>query len=158
MEATNRQEEIQVSLRLLESIVLTYNNVANLKIRKYSAPREYKWESLAKTLGIKLSLITLRTQHRNSLNFFARWHLQLPLRLGYVATCHFIRRYSWPIIPKLRLSPQNIIPSNSEIIKACESSDIASIKRLLSAKAAHPNDKTPDNLTVFWVSLLFDYC
>ena len=156
MESAKRQQEVRERLQLIESLVQQYSTVSKLKIRKPSIAHVYQCDWLAKILGVELELIISGTESQSCWDVYARWDLKLPMRLGHVATCQLSSRNTWPKIPKLRLSPQNTIPPNSEIIKACESGDIARIQHLLSMKAVHPNDRTPDNLTVLRVSLLFD--
>ena len=156
MESAKQQQINPVNLQLLESLVHTYTIVSKLKIQQPSIAHRSQWDWLAKILGVKLGLIISGTEPQSSWDVYARWDLKLPLRLGHVVTGHFIVRNSWPTLSKLKLSPQNIIPPNSETIKACESGDIARIQQLLSSKAVHPNDRTPDNLTVLRVSLHFD--
>ena len=56
-----------------------------------------------------------------------------------------------PFFPKLRLRPQNIIPNNAEIIRACEAGDITCIQGIFKARQANPNDRTMDDLTVLRV-------
>ena len=151
MESTERQKEIQDS-QLCHRVMYTYNLIVNLKIKERRAAKIYHCNWLAKVLGVKLCLITLRTRHHSARNVISRWHLRLPLGLGHVVTGDLIMRDSWLSFPRLGLKPQNIIPPDSEIIKACEADDITGIRNLVGARAAHPNDRTPDNLTVFRVS------
>ena len=56
-----------------------------------------------------------------------------------------------PFFPKLRLRPQNIVPNDAEIIRACEAGDITSIQRMFITREANPNDRTTDDLTVLRV-------
>ena len=156
MESAKRQPEIRVSPQLLKSLVHTHSIISKLKIQKPSIAHRSQWDLLPKILGVKLGLIISGTEPQSSWDVYARWDLRLPLGLGHAVTGQLIIRNSWPTLSRLRMSPQNTIPQNSEIIKACESGDIARIQHLLSSKAVHPNDRTPDNFTVLRVSLLSD--
>ena len=132
----------------------TYSMVSKLKIRERRAAQIYfsKWW-LANALGIKLGYIVSKTHNKSAWNIFVRWHLKLPLGLGrVVAGQAVIRDFYHLSLPNLGLRPQNIIPQDSDIIDACENGEILRIQDILSAKKAHPNDRTPDNLTVFRVS------
>ena len=152
MESENRQQEIRISPQLFESIIHTYNIVTKFRLRKYSVAHVYKWEWLANIVGIKLGLIKSKTREQHDTwNVFVRWNLSLPLSLGHVITGHMIIRDSWATLPRLGLRFQNTIPQHSDVIKACEASDITRIRDILNAKAVHPNDRTPDNMTVFRV-------
>lgn len=151
MESENRHQANDINLQLLQSVVYAYGIVSKSKIRKYSPAKIYKLDWLAKILGIKLGLIISGTEHHSAWNVFARWDLSLPLRLGHVFTGHLIIRNSWPTLPRLGLRFQNLIPSDSDMVKACKAGDITRVRDLLDVKTVHPNDKTPDNMTVFRV-------
>ena len=161
VELTKRQNENQESFRLLRSVMYTYIIVTKLKVRQRRFTRVHHLEWMAKVLGINIHLILAETGYRSALNMFARWHFRLPLGLGRVLTGHLKIRDSGMWLPRLALRPQNIIPHDSDIIKACQSGAIAEIQAILSAKKAHPNDKTLDNDTVFWVGryvFWLDHC
>ena len=81
----------------------------------------------------------------------ARWPLYLPFGLSQVVRGSLLIQDLIPSIPKVVSRPQNVISSESKIIKPCESGDIPEIQKLLSYKLFHPNDRTPDDLTVFRV-------
>ena len=76
----------------------------------------------------------------------------MPLGLSQVITARLLMEGCYPSIPKLGLRPQSIISPDSEIIKATELCDIPRIQELFQFKRAHPNDRTPEDLTVFRVS------
>ena len=59
-----------------------------------------------------------------------------------------------PSFPKVGLRPQNVIPCESKIVQACKEGDIHKIREILVARQAHPNDRTPEDLTVFRVRCL----
>lgn len=52
-----------------------------------------------------------------------------------------------------RLAIRNLIPESSEIVKACESQDLATVKDLLLRHRHGPNDMTKDFRPLLWVRL-----
>lgn len=105
------------------------------------------------TGALKFGAVVAPAKERSSLRIFARGDLRLPFRLGQLITGDMLIKDGIPSHPKLLIRPQNLIPADSAIIKACQTCDLPEIQKLLTAKHAHPNDRTPDNLTVFRVSL-----
>ena len=51
-----------------------------------------------------------------------------------------------------RLLARNIIPMSAEIVKACETQDLATVKYLLQRRRYGPNDITEDFRPILWVS------
>lgn len=111
--------------------------------------RVHHWTWLANSLGIKSGIITKAKDRRTLI--FARWPLELPFGLSQVLTAHLLIQNFLPSLPKLVLRPQTIISHESEIIKACSDCDMPKVHELLKQKKCHPNDRTPDDLTVFRV-------
>lgn len=124
-------------------------------VRERTAADTYLWDWLSQTIGIRTGVIISKWKPKRT-RFFARWSLKLPFRLSQAVTGHLVLRHCFLTIPKVMIRPQNAIPPGSMIIKACQTRDTAQIKELLRCKEAHPNDRTPDDLTVFrvcWLSL-----
>lgn len=126
----------------------------SLASRQYNRERTvaeiHLWDNLARSLGIQLAIIISKgNNHRVQL--FARCPLKLPFGLSQAITVYFVIQKSLPSIPKVVLNPQRIVSPDSQIIKACETADIPWIRELLGSRRAHPNDRTPDNLTIFRV-------
>jgi hypothetical protein len=46
-----------------------------------------------------------------------------------------------------------MIPTDSEIVKACSNGEDSTVEELLLANRAHPNDTTENNLTLLCVSI-----
>ena len=114
----------------------------------------HRWDWLARYLGLKSDIIVSKIEDHTSISIFARWPLELPFRLGHTVTGQMLWQSAFPSILKLGLSPQNTIPRDSEIITACQKGDMLKIREILTTKQVHPNDRTPDNLTVFRVGRL----
>ena len=110
----------------------------------------YEWNWLAKYLGINFGVIVSKVPNRRT-HIFARWPLYLPFGLSQVVTGSLLIQYLVPSLPKVVSRTQNVISPDSKAIKACESGNIPEIQRLLRDKQFHPNDRTPDDLTVFRV-------
>lgn len=109
-----------------------------------------RWNtSLSHYLGIEACLIVSKGDGKNKYNVFVRW----PLRSWKVLNGRFAS--SWPSWCSLSFYPcltvQNIVPLDSPTVGACHSGDISTLRTLLSAKKAHPNDTTEDNLTLLYV-------
>jgi hypothetical protein len=106
-------------------------------------------------LGIDLSLIVSRDERRNVYNAHFRWPLKGALVLDWSLTS------SWPTWPQFtfrsKFRVQNIVPADSEIVKICSRADrinddsLSQIRELFLSGKAHPNDTTPDNLTLMRV-------
>lgn len=58
----------------------------------------------------------------------------------------------WPTLPRWRLRTQNVIDPSANVIEACSDGDVWRVREILAMGEAHPNDRTPDNITVLWVS------
>ena len=119
-------------------------------VRERIAGQIFEWNWLAKCLGIKCSVIISKVRSRRT-HIFARWPLYLPFGLSQLVTGSLQVQGLIPSLPKVVSRPQNVISAESKIIRACESGDIAEIQKLLRNKQFHPNDRTPDDLTVFRV-------
>ncbi len=127
----------------------TYRH-AEQYVRERIAGQIYEWDWSAKCLGIKSGVIISKVRNRRT-HIFARWTLYLPFGLSRVVTGSLLIQDLIPSLPKVVSRPQNVVSSDSKIMKACESGDIAEIQKLLRDKKFHPNDRTPDDLTVFRV-------
>ena len=135
----------------LKTAVYTYKLISSSYIRERRAARVRQWTWLAQHLGIKSGIITSAMRYQNISTVFARWPLLLPFGLSQVITAQLIFHNGLPIFPKLGLRPQNIVPNNAGIIRACEAGDITSIQGIFKARQANPNDRTTDDLTVLRV-------
>ena len=126
----------------------------SLASRQYNRERTvaeiHLWANLARSLGIQ-SAIVISKGKSHRVQLFARWPLKLPFGLSQVITVYFVIQNTLPSIPKVVLKPQSVLSPDSQIIKACETANIPWIRELLGSRRAHPNDRTPDNLTVFRV-------
>lgn len=69
---------------------------------------------------------------------------ELTLRLGLFSKVYTAQiRVNWPGSSFDRmLHTQNMIPSDSPMVRACKAGDFRSVQRLLSSGAAHGNDVT----------------
>ena len=148
-----RVEELKDELRLCRNVVYIYRLVSNLYIKERRISEVHHWSWLAKVLGIKSRVIVSEAEHKNTWSAFARWRIRLPFRMSRVLVGHIIVQGYVPSLPRLMLRAQKLISYNSEVIKACQTHDILKIQEILKAKEVHPNDRTPDDLTVFRVSL-----
>ena len=68
---------------------------------------------------------------------------------GYLAAQELLQA-----LPKAVLKPQNVIPCDAPVIKACEICNMLQVQRLLQSKLAHPNDCTPEGRTMLRVRCL----
>jgi hypothetical protein len=106
-------------------------------------------------LGLDASLIISRDERRNVYSAYFRW----PLKGAWVLSGSLTS--SWPTWPELSIRSkfrvQNTVPADADIVKACSIADriddtsLIKIKELFSSGKAHPNDTTPDNLTLMRV-------
>ena len=128
----------------------TYKIVDNYKHRRIAQTSQ--WQLLARLIGLRLGFIITSSDRRKTLAIFARWSINLPWGPGRVLAAQMRVQEFVPSLPTLLLKPQNTIPSTSEIIRACKYDDILAVRKCLVTKQAHPNDRTPDGLTVFRVS------
>lgn len=119
-------------------------------VRERIAGDVYEWNWLAKSLGIKAGVIISKVRNRRT-HVFVRWPLYLPFGLSQVVTGSLLVQDLIPSLPKVVSRPQNVMSSESKVFKACESGNIAEIQKLLKDRQFHPNDRTPDDLTVFRV-------
>ena len=126
----------------------------SLASRQYNRERTiaeiHLWDNLAGSLGIRLAIIISKGKNHR-VQLFARWPLKLPFGFSQVITVYFVIQNPLPSIPKVVLNPQSILSPDSQMIKACETANIPWIRELLGSRRAHPNDRTPDNLTMFRV-------
>ena len=110
-------------------------------------------------LGLDASIIISRDERRNVYGAYFRW----PLKGAWVLKGSFTS--SWPTWPEFTIRSkfrvQNIVPADSEVVKTCSLADridggsLIKIKELFSSRKAHPNDTTPDNLTLMRVRYVF---
>ena len=151
LESASRHEDLKNSL-LCPAIIYTTRIISSSHIREKRRSQISHWGWLTKYLAFRLGLIVYGEQDRNAVNFFLRCALQLPLGMSKVLTAQILLQNWFPSCPRLRLSPQGVIPGDSEIIQACQDGDVSKIRGILLAHGAHPNDRTADGLTVFRVS------
>lgn len=154
MDSRKQNEELKDSVRCLQlckNVNFIHKLVSSPYIRERRASRIYQPKFLGRLLGLKLGIILSQARDRSALNISARWPLKLPFGLGQVITGQLLLRNGIPSLPRMGLTPQNVIPKDSEIIKACEECDIQRIQEILMTKQAHPNDRTPNEHTVLRV-------
>jgi hypothetical protein len=100
-------------------------------------------------LGISIDLIVSQVDGRNVHNIIVR----CPLSSSKVLKSKI--QTSWAPWPSLWMYPfiriQNVIPSTSSIVEACQQGDTMRIKELMSSGNAHPNDTTADKKTLLHV-------
>jgi hypothetical protein len=118
----------------------------------------YKFDNwMANYLGLDVSIIISRDERRNVYSAYFRWPLKGVWTLNWSLTS------SWPTWPQLTIRSkfrvQNIVPADSEIVKTCslriDDNSLIKIRELFSSGKAHPNDTTPDNLTLMRVCYVF---
>ena len=126
--------------------------VSKLHIRERRTAQVHHCNWLARILNIKAGVIISNAKDRRNWKLFTRWSLRLPLGLSQVVIGQMKIQNCLPSLPKLVLRPQNVISCDSEVIQACQLCDIKKLREILGSKQAHPNDRTPDDLTVFRVS------
>ena len=147
-----QHQELLDCLELYRNVNYTFNLVANSYVRERRGSQIRQWKWLAQLIGLKIGIVTTFAAKSNTSTIFAHWALRLPLGLSQVLTAHIIFRNYLPSLPRLALRPQNVIPPNSAVIQACQTCDVAGLQQLLATRQAHPNDCTPEGLTVFRVS------
>ena len=147
-----RQRLLEDNLRLWRDTVYIHSLVSRLYIRERRTAQVHYWNWLAKILDVKAGIMLSGAKDRRTWKLFARWPLELPLGLSQVFIGQMTIQNCLPSLPKLVLRPQKVISCDSEIIQACQLCDIKKLREILGTKQAHPNDRTPDDLTVFRVS------
>ena len=152
-------EELKKESVILKDIIRFDRNtvfkdslVNKLHIRERRTAQVHHWKWLARILNIKSGVIISKAKDRRTWKFFTRWSLRLPLGLSQVVIGQMTIQNCLLSLPKLVLRPQNVISYDSEIIQACQLCDTKKLREILETKQAHPNDRTPDDLTVFRVS------
>lgn len=140
------------NLRLYRDTVYIHSLVSRLYIRERRTAQVHYWNWLAKILDVKAGIIMSGAKDRRTWKLFARWPLGLPLGLSQVFIGQMTIQNCLPSLLKLVLRPQNVISCDSEIIQACQLCDMKKLREIFETKQAHPNDRTPDDLTVFRVS------
>lgn len=108
------------------------------------------WDTrLHKYLGITAGMIVYYSDGKNKYNFFFRW----PIFWSKVLNGRI--ESSWPSWPSLSiyalLRIQNVVPNDSVTVVACLQDDVTVLRSLCLTGKAHPNDTTPDNLTLLYV-------
>ncbi|KAI1091813.1 ankyrin [Rostrohypoxylon terebratum] len=80
--------------------------------------------------------------------------LHIRISRSYMISVQFSRPFFGPecSVP-LNISVQNLIPTNSAILKACEIGDSDQVRLLLKSRTARPNDMTPDSRTLLGVAV-----
>ena len=139
-------------IRLNRNTVFKDSLVDQFHIRERRTAQVHRCNWLARILNIKAGVIISKAKDRRTWRLFTRWPLRLPLGLSQVVIGQMTIQNCLPSLPKLVLRPQNIISCDSEIIQACQLCDIKRLREILEIREAHPNDRTPDDLTVFRVS------
>ena len=138
-------------LEKLQNFKYTHDIVSGFYIREKRATRIHRWNSLTRYLGLKLNVIISDPKDSDHWRFHARWPLPMPFGLSYVVTGDLVLQNYFPSLTRLILRPQNTIPTDSAIVKACQASDISELRYILENQQGHPNDRTVDDLTVFRV-------
>jgi hypothetical protein len=112
--------------------------------RLWSDTRVHRW--IFDYLGINLNLIVSRVDGQSSQNVI----LQCPISSNKVLKVRIQSlRPPWPnflIYPCFKI--QNIVPCDSEMVKACRSGNTTKMRELISAGWATPDDTTVDRVTV----------
>ena len=149
-----RKESVNLKdvIRLNRNTVFKNSLVNEFYIRERRTAQVHHCNLLARILNIKAGVITSKAKDRRTWKLFTRWPLRLPLGMNQVIIGQMTIQNGLPSLPKLMLRPQNVIPCDSEVIQACQLCDIKKLREILENKQAHPNDRTPDELTVFRVS------
>ena len=150
-DSVERHEELKSAIEQYQSLESTNQFVSGYYIRERRISRVSSWSLLTKIMGLKLGVIRSENKEGDSWNFRARWPLKLPFRLGCVITAHTVIRGSLLSLPTFGLRPQSTVSTDSAIIKACQTSDVPWLQGILETRQGHPNDRTPDDLTVFRV-------
>jgi hypothetical protein len=112
--------------------------------------RVAQWNTrISEYLGVNVYWIVSKVEGKNRYNVFLRW----PTIWSRVLNGRIIS--SWPSWPSLSIYPsfkvQNIIQTDSLIVRACRRNDLQSIQELFSSGRAHPNDTTSENRTLLYV-------
>jgi hypothetical protein len=126
----------------------------HLSKTRHSQPKIYRWESLYETLGIRARVITSEKDSCSIRDTFVNFPVPLPFGYNQTMDVKLSFHGCWPSLPSIRLRPQRVIPVDSDIISACLRGDTTRAAILLRAGDAHPNDRTPENITVFRVSAI----
>ena len=154
MDAANRSDESKDNLPLSPAVVHMYRFVTSLYVREQRVSHVYHPRILVKVLGIQSNVITSNAVNgRSTYSISARLSIRLPFGLSQAVVGQWRFRNFMPSLPNLILTPQNIIPCESEIIQACSRCEITRIRDILEARQVHPNDRTEDGLTVFRVRM-----
>lgn len=124
----------------------TPKSVCGRYIKEQHEKNMYEWAFICG--GFKIGVYIAPNRWR----VYARWPLALPFRLSQVIGGDYVVSNGVLSLPKLETRPQNSIPADSEIVKACQACHIPKIQDLLMTEKAHPNDHTPDDLTILGVS------
>lgn len=136
-------------IRLNRNTVFKDSLVNTFLIRERRTAQVHHCNFLARVLNIKASVIVSKAKDQRNWKLFTRWPFRLPLGLSQVVIGQMTIQNCLPSLPKLVLRPQNVIPCDSEIIQACQLCDVKKLRKILEYREAHPNDRTPDDLTVF---------
>ena len=105
-------------------------------------------QSWLRFLGIEAVLAIYGNDYQTTIDFSGRYRFQL---LGLRLICFDLSVRRFPIAG-LGLSfvyggfsVKNVVPEDSEIMAACKTGDIVSVKELFRTRLASPNDVTPEN-------------
>jgi hypothetical protein len=110
-----------------------------------------QWETTESTyLGIQVCLIASKFRGNNKYNLSLRWPLIGWKVLNGRVSSTWSSWYTPSFRPCFRV--QNVVPTDSEVVKASCNNDPSKLNELLLSGAAHPNDTTEDNLTLLYVS------
>ncbi|KPM40728.1 hypothetical protein AK830_g5804 [Neonectria ditissima] len=101
-------------------------------------------------LGLQKSILHIQRPHAKTVKVSAR--VQFPARRGRQRiaflvdlTFHFASRFFFAY-PSFGMC--NVVPSDSIIMKACQTGDVRKVKELFSRNLASPRDVNPDNLSL----------
>ncbi|KAH7330013.1 ankyrin repeat-containing domain protein [Rhexocercosporidium sp. MPI-PUGE-AT-0058] len=118
--------------------------IAHPRSNRYVGSKIHWSKWLNRYFGMKASLIVSRGDFHNTYTMFFRW----PLIWTRVITGRMTIHGLWPNRLSMSLRPLQIISYESPIIEACKNNDLGVIQELFATDKAHPNDTTPDNLTL----------
>jgi hypothetical protein len=106
---------------------------------------------LGRRFGLKACMIVSEKDGKVERRLVVRY----PLAGTKVLHCTLVS--SWPLWMQPSLSPhlrvQDIISDDSEILNACKENNAEQVTGLILSGRAHPNDATPENLTLLYVNI-----
>ncbi|KAH8591096.1 ankyrin repeat-containing domain protein [Bisporella sp. PMI_857] len=89
-----------------------------------------------------ISLIVYKVKGHSKCEIRVRGAIPWSTIINFRVACLWSTWPSLSIVPLIRI--QNVIPTNSPIVQACEEGDIEAMKGLFASSRCHPNDTTID--------------